>query len=415
MDVTEVVPVEITLHIASFLTAPQDLSHFREVSKRWKGIVATDASVWRSMYNRVCRVTDPCTDHADWFAACCAQPTFYKTVFAAIEARDAPATLALLADPLIEINMRNADGHSYLHRVATQWIANNYPVPEQTVISFLADRGANMNIGDNLGLTPLHYAVTSDDLHLVELLVSKCADHLVTDNSGRSPYLIAKERSLSAILAFLARKTPTGLLCNAAKNGDLAQVKQLLAQGVSIEQDDQNGKTALHWAVERKDVKMAALLIDMGANIGAKNQRGQTPVHYAGYQGSLEILKLMIAKEGPEIINWHNDDNEMVFNYACNWGHLEMVEYMIQFDVNILNLDVRGSTPFHHACSSFNIPLISLLLEKYPKEALIALNTKNKLRSTPRDIAKDVAGSDVAGSHTQCLLKLLDDFMLAGN
>src|SRR6186713_1398527 len=65
----------------------------------------------------------------------------------------------------------------------------------------------------------------------------------------------------------VALKTPD--LANAAMRGDVAQVEALLKTGADVNEPQGDGMTALHWAAERGDARMADMLLRGGASVKA--------------------------------------------------------------------------------------------------------------------------------------------------
>jgi len=65
---------------------------------------------------------------------------------------------------------------------------------------------------------------------------------------------------------------------DAAKAGDVAEVKALLASGVKVDARNKYGHTPLHWA---KTSEMANVLLKAGAKVDARDKYGQTPLHIA--------------------------------------------------------------------------------------------------------------------------------------
>ena len=55
----------------------------------------------------------------------------------------------------------------------------------------------------------------------------------------------------------------------AAKDGDFAAVRTLLAKGVNVNDPARDGSTALLWAVYHSDPRMVRALISDGANLHA--------------------------------------------------------------------------------------------------------------------------------------------------
>ena len=76
------------------------------------------------------------------------------------------------------------------------------------------------------------------------------------------------------------------LVTDAAENGDIALVKQLLKEGVEVNEPQGDGMTALHWAAERGNSELAEILIYAGANPMAGTRIGQyRPMHLAAKKG----------------------------------------------------------------------------------------------------------------------------------
>ena len=61
-----------------------------------------------------------------------------------------------------------------------------------------------------------------------------------------------------------------GDINRAAYNGDVAQVKALLAQGVNVDFRDRSGGTALHAAMFQKNMEIVELLLQHGYDINAQ-------------------------------------------------------------------------------------------------------------------------------------------------
>lgn len=80
-------------------------------------------------------------------------------------------------------------GSTPLWHIFANVIPNNDPDDpnnDLAIARFLLDKGANPDTKDFTGLTPLMSAVNSGNLELVELLLEKGADRNITENNGKT-------------------------------------------------------------------------------------------------------------------------------------------------------------------------------------------------------------------------------------
>ena len=105
------------------------------------------------------------------------------------------------------------------------------------MVSFLLEKGADVNIKDTANITPLHLAALHGDAAVAETLLTAGAN-------------------VNAI-GFKDNNTPLSV---AAINGHLGVVKVLLAHGSDINAVDNFGKTALQHAQEEHHTDIVAVL-----------------------------------------------------------------------------------------------------------------------------------------------------------
>jgi ankyrin repeat protein len=83
---------------------------------------------------------------------------------------------------------------------------------------------------------------------------------------------------------------------DAAKEGDLAKVKSLIAEGSDVNVKDEKGSTPLHFAAYLGYKDVAELLILKGANVNAADKTGAIPLHFAARRGHKDLVELLILK-----------------------------------------------------------------------------------------------------------------------
>ena len=91
---------------------------------------------------------------------------------------------------------------------------------------------------------------------------------------------------------------PSKLIIKAAKHGDVAGLKALLATDPSlINARDTDGSTPLHCATWKGHTEAAELLVNAGADVNAVNQNehwGTTPLHAAAHANQPKIAQLLL-------------------------------------------------------------------------------------------------------------------------
>ncbi len=85
-------------------------------------------------------------------------------------------------------------------------------------------------------------------------------------------------------------------LLEAARRGDAAAVRALLAKGADVNAAPGDGMTALHWAAERGQQNVVALLLGAGAQASAVTRLGgYQPLHLAARGGHADVVTALLA------------------------------------------------------------------------------------------------------------------------
>lgn len=119
--------------------------------------------------------------------------------------------------------------------------------------------GTLINTRDRVtGETGVHIAVARRDTVWLNFLTQRGADTNLADRSGTTPLL------------------------SAAAIGFVDGVQVLIARGARVDMPNGRGETALHLAVQRRDLALVRALIAAGANPDAQdNVAGKSPRDYA--------------------------------------------------------------------------------------------------------------------------------------
>ncbi|GLE09786.1 hypothetical protein PINS_up021642 [Pythium insidiosum] len=79
-----------------------------------------------------------------------------------------------------------------------------------------------------------------------------------------------------------------------ASTGDVAKIKEALARGSDVDAKDEEGRTMLHWAVDRSQREMVELLLAHHATPDVQDTDGMTPLHYAVNCEDEEMAQLLV-------------------------------------------------------------------------------------------------------------------------
>jgi ankyrin repeat protein len=175
----------------------------------------------------------------------------------ATETADAVA----LIDQGADVNVKNIGGWTPLHR------ACRYGLVE--VAMALLEKGADLHAKTSDGQTPLHRACVNGHAEVAMALLEKGADVHVKDNIGWTP------------------------LHNACYDGRAEVVQTLLEKGADLHAEDKFGQTPLHIACMNGHAEVAMALLEKGADLHAKNSGGQTSLHWACLNGHDDIAAML--------------------------------------------------------------------------------------------------------------------------
>jgi ankyrin repeat protein len=120
--------------------------------------------------------------------------------------------------------------------------------------------------------------------------------------------------------ALAAFSATADLLHDAARDGNLSQVKILLKQGADVNKRTEAGETPLHWAALGGHTAVVNELLKSGADVNAQNGFGSTPLHWAAGGGKQSVAVLLL--DGGADVNVQNyvGDPPLQWSIAKNKG-----------------------------------------------------------------------------------------------
>jgi ankyrin repeat protein len=226
---------------------------------------------------------------------------------------------AVVTDPS-RINAAYRDGEPPLHLA----LSSHLPA----LFYWLLDRGADPNVRDQRGLTPLHEAVFFDspDHRAIRALLDRGAVIDARGNDGETPLHLA---------AFLSHA---------------ATAERLLAAGADPNARSDLGKTPLHnastpqpTASPEEATRTIHVLVAGGADLNAHTTAGDTPLHYAALIGS-DLAARTLLGEGAQV-DAAGAGGRTALHVAAAFAKAGIAEILLDAGADPNRRDDQGLTP----------------------------------------------------------------------
>jgi len=118
----------------------------------------------------------------------------------------------------------------------------------------------------------------------------------------------------------------------------------------SINTPGPDGDTALHLACLYGHLQCVQKLLDAGSSPNAINPEDKTsPLHDAAAGGYLDLLQLLIAKGGADVLQQQDMDGDTALHNAARGGHPAVVQYLLQQGANPALRNAAGHTAAEEA------------------------------------------------------------------
>lgn len=216
-------------------------------------------------------------------------------------------------------------------------------------VQLLLQHGAEVNVLDDVPLTPICYAAQAGHSHIVQLLLDRGAwlNAGPETNSSSMPSSTAAVPSGLGIFAadpfaFLQQRrtfTAATPLHLAAFGGHVSVAYLLLQRGALINCQDEEGHTPLFAAArstEQGAGAVAALLLRNSANVDVHGgMAGYIPVlHQAAYSGN-HLVVLQLLMHGADVHQRREFTNWTALHDAASQGHAEVVAVLLEHGAKV--------------------------------------------------------------------------------
>ncbi|KAM9034862.1 LOW QUALITY PROTEIN: rabankyrin-5 [Sarcophilus harrisii] len=231
------------------------------------------------------------------------------------------------------------DGQTPLHLAASWGL-------EETV-QCLLEFGANVNVQDAEGRTPIHVAISNQQSVIIQLLISHPDIRLnVRDRQGLTPFACAMTYKNNKAAEAILKREPG-----------------------AAEQVDNKGRNFLHVAVQNSDIESVLFLISVQANVNSRVQDASklTPLHLAVQAGS-EIIVRNLLLAGAKV-NELTKHRQTALHLAAQQDLPTICSVLLENGVDFSAVDENGNNALHLAVMHGRLSTIRALLTECSVDA----------------------------------------------
>ncbi|PSN55482.1 hypothetical protein C0J52_02600 [Blattella germanica] len=309
----------------------------------------------------------------------------------------------------------------------------------ETVVK-LVQLGADINLIDSKGKTPLHWAAEFGYLDPMQALIEtyhipdtsktvldfpdvkplyKIRNFFNNLNKSKKEKVPCGEQTNlpnETVQSKVNKNVPLHLrdhegntpLILAAKEGHLNALLYLTAVGSVDDHQNKYGNTALTIAAGAGHDNIVSILLEKGCDVTcqaltAACASGQfstaklllkascykDPLHAAAVNGQLEVIKLLVANYAS--LDWRFSDDDTVLHLVCAYGHVDALRYLIFVKPSLLNcVNKKGETPFYTAVLNDRIKVVEHFINMQCSPETTTVNGY-----TPLHIASEQGNLDV--------------------
>ena len=235
------------------------------------------------------------------------------------------------------INTKNDMGEAPMHLALEE---SSHKVED--IMEFLLKKGANIDVADGEGNTPLMLAIkkplfSRKKKEIIEFLVKRGADVNKANKDGYTAFTLALK---------------AGLIDE--DNGE-SILKLLTKKGVDIDEVDAEGNTPLLSATKDGIKGAVKLLVKTGADVNKVDEEGNTPLMLAAkvkrpdskWEETIKIL----SKSGSKSLNAYNKEGDTALTLAIKnkkyggIGDKAIIKELIKGGVDVNKVDGNGNSP----------------------------------------------------------------------
>jgi len=291
-----------------------------------------------------------------------------------------------LLDRGAQVQARDKDGYSAAFYAAQE---NRVKILDE-----LINRKAELARKNNFGYTPLILAAAKGHVETVRRLVDAGVDvNATADNGGTAAYwaAIKDHDEVVKILVGAGAVDPKNNkeLVMAARTNDVERATRALQANINIDLKNEDGYTALMYAVNSGSADVAKVILDNRARINLQDRDGYSALMIAAFRGNAEMMEFLLTYK-PDVNLRHRSGRTALI--MATWkGTTPMVERLIKAGARVNDQDLDGWTALMFAAHEGTMEKVDVLTS-----ARALTKIKNKKGQTAQDLAEARNATDIA-------------------
>lgn len=253
-----------------------------------------------------------------------------------------------------------------------------------STIELMLEAGADVNASTNDGTSALMYAASRGHTAVVQRLIAAGAD-IHARNSTDCALSCAIYQGRKEVADILRAAGAYLNLEEAAACGQQELVARLLAEGANP-----NDGAAIVRASFAENEEIVRMLVAAGADVNVQDDEGNTALHYA-VRWELDKIARFLLIECNADADIENDEEETPFDLAVYVENSDMVHLFLENrKINVNKAGFCGTTPLQRAVESNDIELVKLFLNYGAK-----VDVKDDFGETPLSMAKENGNKEI--------------------
>jgi len=241
------------------------------------------------------------------------------------------------------------------------------------IFEYLMDQGIKVNKKGKNNYTSLIYATKNNHTDIAKSLIEHGADVNVVSGDQDTPIMWASKHNNFEVVSLLlkhgakksinvANKEGTTTAIWAAGNNNLRLLKLLKKYGADIHKKDNRGYVPMDFALQNNNEKMMLFLIENGLNLEEKLAVvKELPLIWFSYKNNFSLVKALVDRGAN--VNIKSSDGDTPLMFAVSNDNYEMVRYLINHGANVKVQNNDGDTPVQLAGKNKNRKMLKFLID----------------------------------------------------